>query len=88
MSESIELFEPEGFIPNDLRPLNVTCKSRKGRRNNKKEVAVYQSAHKRFATESAENVSANMSMRFSNEFKPSPRLSMRLDDGKGPSCLS
>ena len=29
MSDSIDLFEPEGFIPNDLRPPNVTFKPRK-----------------------------------------------------------
>ena len=35
MSESIDLFEPEGFIPNVLRPPNVTFKPRKARRINK-----------------------------------------------------
>ena len=44
MSDSIELFEPEGFIPNDLTPPNVTFKARKARRINKKAVTVYQSA--------------------------------------------
>ena len=85
MSDSIELFEPEGFIPNDLRTPNVTFKPRKARRINKKAVAFYQGSHKRVATESVENVSAEKSMRLGNDFKPSHRLSMRLDDGQGPS---
>ena len=85
MSDSIELFEPEGFIPNDLRPPNVTFKPRKARRINKKAVAIYQSSNKRVATESVENVSAKKSMRLGNDPKPSHLLSMRLDDGQGPS---
>ena len=58
MSDSVELFEPEGFIPNDLRPPNVTFKPRKARRKNKKGVATYQSSNERVATESVEYVSA------------------------------
>ena len=88
MSDSIDLFEPEGFIPNDLRPPNVIFQPRKATRINKKAVAVYQSANKRFATGQVEVLSANKSMRFRNDFNPSHRLSMRLDDGKGPSRLS
>ena len=85
MSDSIELFEPEEFIPNDLRPPNVTFKPTKARRINKKAVAIYQKSNKRVATESVENVSAKKSMRLGNDPKPSHRLSMRLDDGQGPS---
>ena len=85
MSDSIELFEPEGFIPNDLRPPNVTFKPRRARRIIKKAVAIYQSSNKRVATESIENMSAKKSMRLGNDPKPSHRLSMRLDDGQGPS---
>ena len=85
MSDSIELIEPEGFIPSDLRPPNLTFKPRKARRINKKAVAIYQSSNKRVATESVENVSAKKSMRLGNDFEPSHRLSMRLDDGQGPS---
>ena len=85
MSDSIELFEPEGFIPNDLRPPNVTFKPRKARRINKKAVAICQTSNKRVATEPVENVSAKTSMRLGNDPKPSHRLSMRLDDGQGPS---
>ena len=85
MSHSIELFEPEGFIPSDFRPPNVTFNPRKARRTNKKAVAICQSSNKRVATESVENVSAKKSMRHCNDFKPSHRLSMRLDDGEGPS---
>ena len=85
MSDSIELFEPEGFIPNDLRPPNVTFKPRKARRIKKKVVAINQTSNKRVATESVENVSAKKSMRHGNDFYPSHRLSMRLDDGQGPS---
>ena len=85
MSDSIELLEPEGFIPSDLRPPNVTFKLRKARRINKKAVAIYQNSNKRVATESVENVSAKKSMRLGNGPKPSHRLSMRLDDGQGPS---
>ena len=85
MSDSIELFEPEGFISSDLRPPNVTFKPRKARRINKKAVAIYPSSNKRVATESVENVSAKKSMRLGNDFNPSHRLSMRLDDGQGPS---
>ena len=58
MSDSIELFGPEGFIPNDLRPPNGTFKPIKARRLNKKAVAIYQSSNERVATESVENVSA------------------------------
>ena len=65
MSDSIDLFKPEGFIPNDLRPPNVTVKPRKARRINQKAVTVYQKANKRFATESVENVSARKSKRIS-----------------------
>ena len=32
MSDAIDLFEPEGFIPYDLRPSNVTFRSRKTKR--------------------------------------------------------
>ena len=85
MSDSIELFEPEGVIPSDLRPPNVTFKPRKARRINKKAVSNYQNANKRVATESIENISAKKSMRLGNDPKPSHRLSMRLDDGQGPS---
>ena len=85
MSDSIELFEHEGFIPSDLRPPNVTFEPRKARGINKKAVAIYQSSNKRVATESVENVRAKKSMRLGNDFNPSHRLSMRLDDGQGPS---
>ena len=85
MSDSIELLELEGFIPSNLRPPNVTSKPRKARRINKKAVAIYQSSNKRVATESVENVSAKKTMRLGNDFKPSHRLSRRLDDGQGPS---
>ena len=85
MSDSFELIEPEGFIPSDLRPPNVTFKPRKARQINKKAVAIYQSSNKRVATESVENVSAKKSMRLGKDFKPSHRLSMRLDDGQGSS---
>ena len=88
MSDSIELFELEGFIPDDLRPPNVTFKPKKARRFNKKAVAVYQSANKRFAIESVENVSANKSMRLSSKLNHSHPLSMTLDDEKGPSRVS
>ena len=88
MSDSIELFEPEGFIPSDLRPPNVTFKPRKARRINKKAVSIYQNANKRVATESIENITAKKSKRLSNDFNPSHRLSMRLDDGQGPSLVS
>ena len=85
MSNSIDFFEPEGFIPKDLRPPNINLKPRRARRNNKKAVAVFQNANKRVATESVDNMTAKKSMRLSNEFNPSHRLSMRLNDGKGPS---
>ena len=88
MSDSIELFEHEGFIPSDLRPPNVTFKPRRARRINKRAVAIYQNANKRVATESIENLSAKKSMRLGNNRKPSHRLSMRLDDGQGPSRVS
>ena len=88
MSDSIELLEPQVFIPSDLRPPNVTFKPRKAKRVNKKAVAIYQNSNKRFATELVENVSAIKSMRLGNDFNPSHRLSMRLDDGQGPSRVS
>ena len=85
MSDSIELFEPEGFIPNDLRPPNITFKPRKARRINKKAVAIYQNANKRVVAESIDNISAKKSMRLGNDCNSSHRMSMRLDDGQGPS---
>ena len=88
MFDSIDLFEPEGFTPNNVRPPNITFRPRETGRNNKKGVAVYQNANKRIATESVNNVGAKKSMRLSNDFNPSRRSSMRLDDGKGPSRLS
>ena len=51
-------------------------------------VAVYQNADKRVATEFVDSLSVEKSMRFSMEFSPSRRLSMRRDDGKGPSRVS
>ena len=88
MSDSIDLFEPEGFIPNVLRPPNVTFKPRKTRRINKKAVEIYKSARKRTAAGSVENVVTNKSMRLNNDFNPSHRLAMRLDDGHEPSRVS
>ena len=85
---SIELFQPEAFTRNDLRRPNVSFKPRTARRNNKKAVAVYQSANKHFASESVENVRANKSMRLSIDFKHSHYLSLRLDDRKGSSRVS
>ena len=85
MSDSLDLFEPEGFISNDLRPPNVTFKPRMARRINKKAVAIYQSSNKRVATESVENVSVKKSRTVGNDFNPSHRLSMRLDNRQGPS---
>ena len=84
----MDLFEPEGFIPNDLRPPDITFKPRKASRINKKAVSLYQNANKRVATESVDHTSANKSMGLSNEFNPSHRLSLRLDHGKGPSRVS
>ena len=57
------------------------------RRKNKKAVTIYQSSNKLVATTSVENVSAKKSMRLGNDFSPSHRLSMQLDDGQGPSCV-
>ena len=75
----------------DLSPmtwLNVTFITRKARRINETAIAVDQSAKKRFATESVENVSASKSMRLCNAFNQPHRLSMRLDDAKWPSRAS
>ena len=85
MTDSLGLFEPEGFIPSDLRPPKITFKSQKARRINKKAVKIYKNAHKRSAAGSVENVVTNKSTRLSNDFNPSHRLSVRLDDGQGPS---
>ena len=85
MPDSIDLFEPEGSIANDLGPPNVTFKSRKTRRLNKKAVEVCKDAHKRTAAGSIENIVTNKSMRLSNDFNPSHCFSKRLDDGQGPS---
>ena len=85
MSDSLELFEPEGFIPSDLRPPNITFKPRKARRINKKAVAIYQSSNKRVAADSIDKISAKKSTRLGNDCNPSHRMSMRLDDGQGPS---
>ena len=70
-----------------MRPLEVTFQPKKARRINKKAVAVNQSVNRPFATESVENVSANQSMRLSEDFHPSHCLSMRLDGGKGRPCV-
>ena len=88
MCDSIDLFEPEGFIANDLRLPNITFKPKKARRINKKAASVYQKANKRVATESVDHIRAKQSLRLSKEFSPSHRLSMRLDHGKEPSCVS
>ena len=88
MSDAIDLFEPEGFIPSDLRPPHITFKPRKTRRINKKAVPAYQHSNKRVATESVEHINAKKSKRLGNEFNPSHRSSMRLDDGQGPSRVS
>ena len=58
MSDSIDLFEPEGFIPNDLRPHIITLKSTKTTRSNKKAIYVYQNANKRVATEPVDHKNA------------------------------
>ena len=88
MSDSIDLFEPDGFSPNDLRSPNIAFKPRKARRIDKKAVYVYQNANKSVATESVDHMSAKKSVRLSNEINPSHRLSMTLDDGKGSSRVS
>ena len=85
MSDSIDLFDPELFIPNHLRPINITFKLRSARRNIKNAASVYQNANKCVATESVDHICSRNSMRLSNEFNSSHRLSMILDDGKGPS---
>ena len=54
----------------------------------KKTGKVCRNACKRIAAGSVENVITNKSMRLSNDFNPSHRLSMRLDVGKGPSRAS
>ena len=82
------LTNPEGFIPNDLRPPNIIFKPRKARRINKKVVSVYQNANKRVATESVDHISAKKLMTLSNELNPSHRSSTRLDDRKGPSRIT
>ena len=64
-------------------PLTLPSSPERPEEQNK--TAIHQSSNKRVATESVENVSAKKSMRLGNAFKPSHRLSMRLDDGQGPS---
>ena len=88
MSDAIDLFEPEGFIPSDLRPPHITFKPRKTKRINEKTVSAYQHAHKRVATESVEHINAKKSKRLGKDFNPSHRLSMRLEDGQGASRAS
>ena len=63
MSDSIDLFEPEEFIPDDLRPPYFTFKPRKAKRINIKAVSVYQNANKRVATESVDHINAKKSMK-------------------------
>ena len=55
---------------------------------NKKSVEIYRNAHKRTAAGSVENVVTKKSMRLSDDFNPSHRLSMRLGDGQGQSHVS
>ena len=88
MSDSIELFKTQGFIPNDLRPSDITFRPRRARRINRKAVSVYQNANKRITTDSVDSISAKKSMRISKESNPSRRLSMRVDVGKEPSRVS
>ena len=88
MSDSGDLLEPDGFIPKGLRPPNISHKPRKAKRINRRAVSVYQNANKRVATESGDHISAKKSPGLSNGINPSHRLSMRLDDGEGPSRVS
>ena len=88
MSDSIDLFEPEGFIVRDLRRPHVTIRPRKARRINRKAIAIYRNSDERVATESVEDTVVIESRRLDNNVDPSHRLSMRLDDRKGPSPVS
>ena len=83
-SDSIDLFEPEGFIPSNMKPPNVTFKSRKAHQKNKTAVEIYKNAHKWTAAGSLQNAVTNNSMTLTNNFNLFDRLSMGLDDGKGP----
>ena len=69
-------------------PLTLSFKPRKAKRINKKAVAVFQTTIKNFSTESVESLSANKSIRLSNHYNFSQRLSMRQGVGKRPSRLS
>ena len=55
MSDSIDSFEPEGFIPNDLRPSYVTFKCRKAGQI-QKAGEIYKNVHKRTPAGSVESV--------------------------------
>ena len=70
-----------------MRPLTLPSDAEKPKESIKAAV-VNQNANKRFATESVENISGNKPMRLRNDVDHSHRLSVKLDDGKGPSCGS
>ena len=91
MSDAIDLFEPEGFIPDDLRPSNVTFRSRKTKRVKPCFQKHHNQANKRLASTDPEPNWPRKATKFENNVNFDPnRLSKRLGDGKikGPSCVS
>ena len=91
MSHAINLFEPEGFIPNDLRPPNVNFRSRKTKRVKPCFPKPFRQANKRIASEAPEPNWPKKTSKLENDMNLDPnRLSKRLGDGKikGPSCVS
>ena len=91
MSDAIDLFEPEGFIPNDLRPPNVNFRSRKTKRVKPCFPKPFRQANKRIASEAPEPNWPEKTSKLENNMNLDPnRLSKRLGDGKvkGPSRVS
>ena len=91
MSDAIDLFEPEGFIPNDLRPPNVNFRSRKTKRVKPCFPKPFRQANKRIASEAPEPNWPKKTSKLENDMNlDTNRLSKRLGDGKvkGPSCVS
>ena len=73
---------PKALSPMTWDPLALPADPETPNEKIKKAVAVYQKTNERCATQSVENVSANKSLKLSNDLIPSHRLSVRLDDWK------
>ena len=92
MSVAFDMFEPESFIPNDLRPPNVNFRSRKTKWRVKPCFPKpFRPANKRIAYEAPQPNWPKKTSKLENSMSLDPnRLSKRLGNGKGkgPSRVS